>query len=214
MATILVYGDSLAWGHDPATGARHRPEDRWPTVLADLLGDAHTVIVDAMRGRTTAFEDATGEADRNGARLLPSVLYTHAPLDVVVIALGTNDLKTYTAGSAAVSGYGMVRLLEVVAGHRPRVPGAGPPAAIVVSPPQVVATPDPLYGRVYPDAVDESRRLAERYRAVAQAAGAGFVDAAQVAHADPRDGVHLDATNSRAIAVPVAEAVAAHLAGT
>src|SRR5690606_1894047 len=68
MKTILAYGDSLTFGANPQTGGpRHAYEDRWPTVLEQGLGGKVRVIAEGLGGRTTAFDDFTADADRNGA---------------------------------------------------------------------------------------------------------------------------------------------------
>src|SRR5690606_20221544 len=96
MKTILAYGDSLTYGANPETGGpRHAYEDRWPTALERGLGGRARVIAEGLGGRTTAFDDFSSVADRNGARVLPTLLDSHKPLDLVIIMLGTNDLKVY-----------------------------------------------------------------------------------------------------------------------
>ena len=47
--------------------------------------------------------------------------------------------------------------------------------------------------------IDESKNFSAHYKRRAEEAGAHFFDAATVANADPADGVHLDAANTRAI---------------
>ena len=100
MKTILAYGDSLTFGTNAQTQGRHAYEDRWPTVLEHGLGGKARVIAEGLGGRTTVFDDFSNAADRNGARVLPTLLESHKPLDLVVIMLGTNDLKEYISGSA------------------------------------------------------------------------------------------------------------------
>lgn len=201
MPTILCFGDSLTWGSnpDPRGKPRHGPEDRWPDVLAAGLGSGFRVIADGMRGRTTGYDEHLAEADRNGARLLPSVLYTHAPVDLVILMLGANDLKPHIAGSAVAALQGMRRLAEIVTRHAHRVPGAGAARLMIVSPPKLVPTTDPFYAEVFAGSVEQSARLAPYFEALAAEFGAAFFDAGSVAVASPLDGVHLDAANTRAI---------------
>ncbi|TIX38357.1 MAG: arylesterase, partial [Mesorhizobium sp.] len=84
MKTVLCYGDSLTWGYDAASLDRHPLKDRWPSVLQATLGGDIQVIAEGLNGRTTAFDDHLAGADRNGARVLPTVLMTHAPVDLIV----------------------------------------------------------------------------------------------------------------------------------
>ncbi len=214
MKTILAYGDSITWGSDPTRGgARHSVSHRWPDVLAGELGAGFTVIAEGLRGRTTAYDEHCADCDRNGARFLPTALYTHAPLDLVILALGTNDLKPAVAGPAAAAMLGLRRCIEIVQRHAHRVPGAGQAKVLVVSPPRIVATPDAFYSDMFAGAVAESAKMAGFYAALAKELGCGFFDASTVATPLPIDGVHLDAGNTAAIGrglAPIVRNLLAH----
>lgn len=198
MKTILAYGDSLTFGHDTASGLRHAYEDRWPTVLEAGLGGQARVIADGLSGRTTMFDDHGAAADRNGARVLPTVLSVHAPLDAVVIMLGANDLKPFICGAANGAAAGMRRLAQIVKSH-PYGYGGGVPELILVSPPHAGRTDRPGGLPVMDRSIAESEKLAGLYRDVADEFGAKFFDASTVATPTRLDGVHLDAEATRAI---------------
>ncbi|MCY0146758.1 SGNH/GDSL hydrolase family protein [Hoeflea sp. G2-23] len=198
MKTVLCYGDSLTWGYDPATRARHPLEDRWPTVLASALGEGVHVVVDGLNGRTTAFDDYTGDCDRNGARTLPTALHAHAPLDLVIIMLGANDMKPHLAATAHAASKGVRRLLDLVRLHNWPVEQE-PPQTLVVSPPPLVEAADPDFAAMFEGGIMQSAMLASFYADLADEAGAGFFDAGSVAECSTIDGVHLDAANSRAV---------------
>ncbi|PSM19902.1 MULTISPECIES: SGNH/GDSL hydrolase family protein [Nitratireductor] len=198
MKTILAYGDSLTWGYDPDGPCRHALADRWPSVLEKALGGKAQVIAEGLNGRTTAFDDHVGPADRNGARLLPSLLTTHAPVDLVIIMLGTNDMKPFLAGAAIAAKQGMERLVDIVRGH------AWPldqetPEILIVAPPAIRETGDPDFAALFAGAIQQSHMLGSLYADLADVAGCGFFDAGSVAETSPLDGVHLDAANTRAI---------------
>lgn len=201
MKTILAYGDSLTYGADPGGGPRHAYEDRWPTVLEKGLGGKARVIAEGLGGRATAYDDWTAAADRNGARILPTLLASHAPLDLVILFLGTNDLKPFVAGSAAYAARGARRLIEMTRGHFAST-GEPVPQIILVSPPLVVETANENmisnFGGL-DHLLRESADFARHYRRHAEETGTTFFDASTVAKADPRDGVHLDPANTRAI---------------
>ncbi len=133
MKTILAYGDSITWGSD-RRGVAHAIR------IASLAGCAGARTrgwlhgdPEGLRGRTTAYDEHCADCDRNGARFLPTALYTHAPLDLVILALGTNDLKPAVAGPAAAAMLGLRRCIEIVQRHAHRVPGAGQAKVLVVS---------------------------------------------------------------------------------
>ncbi len=200
MKTILCYGDSLTYGTNPAVvGARHAFEDRWPATLERGLGpDKVRVIAEGLGGRTTAFDDYSSLADRNGVLILPTILDSHKPLDAVVIMLGTNDMKSYISGSALAAAMGMKRLVQIIRTF-PYDVGMKVPDVVMVSPPHCVATEHADLAPMFRHGMTESQLLAEHYQRVADELGCAFFDASSVAAASSLDGVHLDAANTRAI---------------
>jgi len=206
--TILCYGDSITWGSDPdRPGLRHAREDRWPEVMRAELGPGYHVLAEGLRGRTTAFDTGLADCDRNGASVLPTVLYTHAPLDLVILMLGSNDLHDMFAAKASVAMQGMRRCVEIVQKHSPRLPGVAAPKVLIAAPPHFVKTTDPFYADIFSRAVEQSRKIGPLYEALAAEMGCAFFDCARHAIASPVDGVHLDVENTRAIGRAIAPLV-------
>lgn len=193
MKTILAFGDSLTWGHRPEDGARHPREDRWPTVLGQALGDVE-MISEGMCARNTSFDDYAGHSDRNGTRALPVLLSSHMPLDLVLIMLGTNDLKPAICGVAEGAEKGMQRLVRIIQTFPWDKPDCGLPQIVIVAPPPQVEG-----GAHSPQRIRESHRIAGLYKALAASMGVHFFDAASVCTASFVDGTHLDAENTRAL---------------
>jgi lysophospholipase L1-like esterase len=203
---ILCYGDSLTWGYSAEGPSRHAYEDRWPSVLqAELAAGVH-VIPEGLNGRTTAFDEYVAGADRNGARILPTVLMTHAPLDLVIIMLGANDMKPWIHGNPVAAKQGMERLVHIIRSHD--YPFAWPaPKILLVSPPAVSRTDNAEFKEMFAGGDAASQRLARLYAELAGLTGCGFFDAGSVAKTTPLDGVHLDAENTRAIGRALAPVV-------
>src|SRR5262249_19027184 len=166
MKTILCFGDSNTWGYDPVTGGRFPGEVRWPGVLRQALGSEYEVIEEGLPGRTTVFDDPLEEYKRGKDYLLPC-LRSHAPLDLVLILLGTNDLQTLYAASALDSALGCDALLTVVQ-RSEAGPGGVVPEALLIAPPPVKAVPEP-WDEAFAGAEQKSRRLAEHYQRIAEA---------------------------------------------
>ena len=202
MKTILAYGDSITYGANPVIGGpRHAFEDRWPSVLEAGLGGAARVIAEGLGGRTTAHDDWFANADRNGARILPTLLASHNPLDAVVIMLGTNDLKPFLGATALEASFGIRRLVHVIRGHA-AMDGSAAPRIVIVAPPHLSKTdvhPEMMDHFGQDAAIEQSRLFATYYKRRADELGTAFFDASTVAQPDPADGVHLDASNTRAI---------------
>jgi lysophospholipase L1-like esterase len=203
---ILCYGDSLTWGYSADGPSRHAYEDRWPSVLQAELGTGVHAIPEGLNGRTTAFDEYVAGADRNGVRILPTVLMTHAPLDLVVIMLGANDMKPWIHGNPVAAKQGMERLIHIVRSHDYPFDWQ-PPKILLVSPPAVSRTDNAEFKEMFAGGDAASQRLARLYAELAGLTGCGFFDAGSVAKTTPLDGVHLDAENTRAIGRALAPVV-------
>ena len=198
MKNILAFGDSLTWGYIAGLRERHPFDVRWPNVLAAGLGPGVRVIEEGHNGRTTVFDDPTTFDDRNGAKILPVLLSTHQPLDLVIILLGTNDIKFANRCRAFDASMGMARLVEIVQKFS-FLPSFKAPEILIMSPPQLVPTTDEWFNDLWGHALEESKLFASHYARVAKEMGVHFFDTGSVAKADPTDGGHLDAANTRAI---------------
>ncbi len=211
MKTILCFGDSNTWGYDPEGGERLPYEQRWPTVMQRELGGGFLVIPEGLNGRTTVFRDPFMPG-RCGAAALPMLLDTHAPLDLVVIMLGTNDVKRYFAVSSAQIARGMERLVSLV-----RVSGAGvneaAPPVLVVAPVPLVSMNAEMLPHFAPEeeAIQTSRELARAYQAMAGEMGCAFFDGATTGAAIGSDGVHLHSSGQQALGAGIAREAAAML---
>ena len=199
MKTVLCYGDSLTWGYDAASRGRHAFVDRWPSVLAKALGPEVNVIAEGLNGRTTAYDDHLADCDRNGARILPTILHSHEPLDLVIVMLGANDMKPAICGTAFGAVQGMERLVELVRHHAWSFDTDERPEILLLSPPPLCETANAAFAAMFAGGIEESAKLATLYRDLADELGCGFFDAGSVAQTTPLDGVHLDADNTRAI---------------
>ncbi|MEN3791469.1 SGNH/GDSL hydrolase family protein [Fulvimarina sp. MAC3] len=197
MKTVLAFGDSLTWGYDPQTMLRHDFFDRWPNVVGKALGHKVRVISEGLNGRTTAFDDHMVPAERNGAKVLPTLLASHQPLDLVVIMLGTNDLKRHTGGGRVFeSRQGLERLIEICQTF-PYQRGYEPPKLLLVAPPHFTSTTEPDFSLLFGHAVEESTHFRSAITKVAEEYGVTMFDASEICEASPIDGVHLDAENTR-----------------
>ena len=210
MKTVLCYGDSLTWGYDAIGLGRHAYEDRWPSVLQAGLGEKVRVVAEGLNGRTTAYDDHTAAAERNGVRMLPTILATHQPLDLVILALGTNDVKRSTGGGRVFEAQsGMERLVEIVRSF-PYSFAYAPPDILIVAPPRLVKTANEEFDLIFGHAIEEAKGFGAAYRKVAAESGCHLFEAASACVAAPVDGVHLDAENTRRLGqalVPVAAGI-------
>jgi lysophospholipase L1-like esterase len=198
MKHVLAFGDSLTWGFQAGTWTRHPLEDRWPNVLAAGFSGKLRVIEEGQNGRMTVHDDPYVMESRSGAVALPMLLSTHQPLDLVIIMLGSNDLKWEGRQRAIDARLGMARLIEIARRYDYR-PGCTVPELLLMSPPHLAQTADEDFAFYFEHAIAESKNLGYQYAKLAGETSCHFFDAASVASADPTDGVHLDIANTRAI---------------
>ena len=206
MKSILAFGDSLTWGYNASTGMRMAYEDRWPNVLAHGLHSKARVIEEGMNGRTTVFDDPTVDENRNGAMGLPIALKSHQPLDLLIIMLGTNDLKHNRAFDSSM---GMERLVTLTRNHNWSGTYTAP-QIILVAPPCLVPTKNEWFNDLWGHKIEESKLFAQHYSRIAKELDIHFFDAGSVAKASDVDGGHLNVAGTRAIGqalVPVVKGI-------
>ena len=210
MRTLLLFGDSNTHGTMPmpdlAGAGRFSREDRWPGRLAKLL-PGWEVIAEGHPGRTTVHDDPVEGAHRNGKTVLPSLLETHQPIDVVLIMLGTNDLKGRFSLNATDIALSLERLVLMV-----RASGAGPqgraPDVVLVAPPPIREVG--ALAEMFQGGAAKSALLAARIGEVAGRLGVPFLDAGTLVRVSQLDGIHYDGTANPVLAEAFAALIRRH----
>jgi lysophospholipase L1-like esterase len=203
MKTVLCYGDSNTWGYEPASGDRFSEDVRWTGVLARELGSEFRVIGEGLNARTTVREDPVEEY-KNGKDYLRPCLESHRPLDVVIVALGVNDLKArfFASASDAADGAG---ILVTIAQRSGAGPDGSPPVVLLMAPPPVGRLTE--LAEMFAGAEEKSRGFARQYRRVAEKYGCELLDAGEQVRASDLDGIHLEAGEHRKLGEAVAARV-------
>ncbi len=189
---ILCFGDSNTWGYDPETAGRFARNERWTGIMQESLEDSYYVIEEGLNGRTTVWDDpAEGHmGEKNGLKVLPVLLSTHTPLDLVVIMLGTNDLKKRFSASPFEASLGIERLIDLIRRHN-YAPVEKAPEVLIVSPPPITFLCDAFAEHFRVSAPEESKKFASFYGDAAERNGCRFLDAATFADVSKHDGIHL-----------------------
>lgn len=213
MRTVLCYGDSNTHGTPPMATLddmdRLGPAERWPGVMAETLGPAWRVVEEGLPGRTTVHADPIGGEHKNGLAALPVALESHRPLDLVVLMLGTNDLKARFSLVAEDIAAGVERLVLTI-----RASQSGPdleaPKVLLVAPPPILE--QGCLAAMFTGGAAKSARFGELYGALARKHGLAFLDAGTVIRSSELDGVHYDAAEHRKLGRAMAEAATAMFA--
>lgn len=174
-------------------------------MLKAELGAGFSVIEEGLNGRITNVDDPV-DNDRNGRTHLPSRLETHAPFDLIVIMLGTNDTRVRLNRSASDIAQSAA-LLGQMAARSVSGPGGSAPKVLLVAPPPMIVLPG--WDELLAGADAKSAQFGERYAWFAKRYGLEFFDAGTVVTSSPVDGIHFDEENharlGKAIAARVRE---------
>ncbi len=191
MKTVLCYGDSNTYGYNPSDGLRYPKDIRWTGRLQKLLGSEYNVIEEGCNGRTTCFDDPK-EPWKNGLPYLRPCLNTHKPVDIVILMLGSNDLKTFFHASAKEIADGAATLIDVIREFTQEKQGFVP-RIILVSPPEIGEgiTSSPFCDHFKEDAITRSREFETYFGAVAQDKACEIFYSARYLQASKEDSLHL-----------------------
>ncbi|MDZ4766414.1 MAG: SGNH/GDSL hydrolase family protein [Chloroflexota bacterium] len=207
MQTVLCYGDSNTWGASPDNTPRMDSHTRWAGVLRDGLGADYQVVEEGLNGRTTAQDDPFEGIHKNGRTYLLPCLQTHAPIDLVILMLGTNDLKKRFDVPASDVARGIGVLADIILTPRPGADG-GASKLLIMSPPPFAPMAGLPFDDMFTGGEEKSRHLARFYAEIAVLRGCAFFDAGSVIVSSRLDGIHFDASEHRklgAALIPVVQ---------
>ncbi|MDO4622511.1 MAG: GDSL-type esterase/lipase family protein [Eubacteriales bacterium] len=194
---VLCFGDSNTYGYNPYNGQRYPETIRWTGILASLLGEQYEVIEEGCNGRTTQY-DTPGEEWKNGMRTIIPCLNTHKPVDIVVLALGSNDMKTIFHADASNAAAGAEKLIGMIRSFA-AAKQQFQPEIILVSPPEIgegIVHTAFAAGFTAADA-QKSKAFARFYKAAADRNGCRFWNAAACTGPSDIDHLHLDPKGHR-----------------
>jgi len=205
---VLCYGDSNTHGTRPIArpgeSGRLGPDQRWPGVLRARLGAGWRVVEEGLPGRTTVHDDPIEGRHKNGLAYLRPCLESHLPIDLLVLMLGTNDLKArFCVSPAEIAASVAVLLREVQACAAG--PSGGVPGILLVAPVPIAEAG--FLGEIFRGGAEKSRSLAALYRDVAASFGTRFLDAGEAATASPVDGIHYEAAEHARLGEAVHRAI-------
>lgn len=211
MKEILCYGDSNTWGHTPVIGRRYSRAVRWTGVAQKLLGDEYFIHENGIGGRTSAYDDPLVPC-KNGLKSLDYALLSSRPLDMVVLCLGTNDMKLTNAQGSRNGNEILIREIlfanERFRTHEPIFPNGV--RILLIAPIHIHSDVENINpgSRFTSDAAKETKLFAQQFEELAASyPEVSFLDASLYASPSEEDGVHMSADSHQRLGKAVADKI-------
>ena len=185
MATVLCFGDSNTWGTVPGESGRYDKNERWPALLKSALVSEAEVIEEGQQGRTLVHNNPF-QGEKSGQRYLKDCLEKYAP-DLVLILLGTNDLKKRFDLSADDVAKSAGHLAEQTQQYQSSSLQKTVKVLLIAPPPVYEVG---FYAKMYAGAAVKSMDFAKYYALYAQRIGCAFFDAGSVVTPCTEEGIH------------------------
>ncbi len=205
---ILCYGDSNTRGYIPGSTwwDRYPADVRWPGVLQNLLDDGYEIIEEGLGARLTNSEDPRPDFPaKNALAYLLPCLESHVPLDLVIIMLGTPDVKECMNLTPKEIAEGIAACIDCI--HDVAASMSSNAPKVLLMSPVVIDETTPFATKLFKGGTEKSNQLAALYEKVAKEKGAAFLDLDKLVKVDPRDGIHLSPESHKIIGENVAERV-------
>ena len=184
MKKLLCFGDSNTYGYRPYDG-RWAEDIRWTGRLAAALAPEWQVIEAGLNGRSVGSYDQLWP-EKNGKDIIRSYISKYAPLDLLLVMLGSNDaLFAPTADIAA-------DMEELILNARSALGGSACPILLLA--------PSGGWNK-------DVRLLAPEYRRLAEKHGLLFADTALWQAQLSEDGCHLSAEGHACLARNILEII-------
>lgn len=202
---ILCIGDSNTWGYNPENGLQHK--NRWTKVLGDLLPE-HEIIEEGMCGRTVLTVDSF-EPAWCGIHALPGIIQAHDSADIVILMLGTNELKAEFKHNAEYIAQGIGSFIKMLQNpdswNCRRIP-----KLLVVSPILLgddILEKDGICTQFDEMSLRESKQMAGAIENICKQYHVEFMDGAKYARASLTDAIHMDEENHIKLAHAIYEKI-------
>ena len=185
MKNILCFGDSNTYGLNPVDASRFPIDVRWTGVLQSELGQDYHIIEEGLCGRTISLDDNIG-INKNGKTHIVTSLYSHSPIDLAIVMLGTNDLKVRFSMTARDIALSMKDLIQIVLDFKQE----SNMKVLLVAP--IALKEETTSGETFGNRNETSRRLTPLYKQIADEKGIEFFTLLDLVEPSNIDGIHLE----------------------
>lgn len=195
MKKVLCFGDSNTYGFVPEKCTRYDKNTRWTGVLQALCGSDFSIIEGGCNNRT-AFVDNPAGVEQTGYKILPEY-FTKDYFDIVVLAIGINDLQLFFRPTLEEFEQGIEKLIKITKDLSPNA------KIILVCPSKLdlAGIKSGVFSFQFDEeSVEKSYHLPQIYNKLAEKHACKLVDLNEIAKVSPLDGLHFSAESHKKIA--------------
>ena len=200
MKKILCYGDSNTFGLIAEILERYEVNERWSGVLSELLKDDYTVIEEGLSDRNGFLKNQKGY-EYNSQEHLPVYLNKTPNINIIILAVGTNDLQFTYDFNAEILEAGLLNLINIVKKYNKET-------KIIIVPPVKL---DKYVALGYFNyqfneiSIERSNVTFDLYKKIADENNCYYFDFNQIARPSEKDGLHYTIPTHKLIAQKLAE---------
>ncbi len=199
----MCYGDSNTFGFNPKENNRFKHDERWSGILDKKMGSNYYIIEEGLNHRTTIWDDPILEY-KNGKTYLIPCLHSHKPIDLVILMLGANDLKSIYNLRANAIGDSVGVLAELILKSGAGIDG-NPPELLILCPPKLGKLT--RYAEMFEGYKEKEEKLPYYYEEVATDVRCHFFDVSEHIQCPNTDGLHLEAPQHKQMGNLIADVV-------
>lgn len=195
MKKVLCFGDSNTYGFVPEKYTRYDKNTRWTGVLQALCGSDFSIIEGGCNNRT-AFVDNPAGVEQTGYKILPEY-FTKDYFDIVVLAIGINDLQLFFKPTLEEFEQGIEKLIKITKDLSPNA------KIILVCPSKLdlAGIKSGVFSFQFDEiSVEKSYHLPQIYKKLAEKYACELVDLNEIVKVSPLDGLHFSAESHKKIA--------------
>lgn len=195
---IFCFGDSNTWGCNTIDGTRFDEFTRWPKILETSLGERFFIIEEGLNGRTLLNLNPENR-EAGGISWIEKAAAPHIPLDIVIIALGMNDVFDSSEVSLPAIMDGMKSTIDKI---RTLHKTNAPPEIIIIGPPAINKNFDGA--QFFELQINKMIALGPLYKEVAEKESVHFFNASLFIKTSGIDCSHIDSDNHRILGREIA----------
>lgn len=198
MKKIICYGDSNTFGFNPKDGSRFDENTRWTAILQKNTENEYEVINEGTCDRTGFVNNPKG-FEFSAQRHFPKMLSKIDSIDILILAIGTNDLQFQYDISIGAIEKGLENLIKL----------AQPKAKNIIIIPPVVLSEKVIEGyfnfQFNETSIVKSRKIGRIYRQMTNAYHCNYFDINKFTTPSDLDGLHYYENSHKIIADKLTE---------